>query len=104
MSEYVQAKIDWFEDKNQLNHIPESGVRICTQIKFDQEGDKIPQWTAEIIITRSISKCISYGKLRYLFEQAPKYLLKESNKFIVFDGPFKVARGEVLADSADENN
>lgn len=56
----------------------------------------MPQWTAKIIITESINKYLYFGKLRYLFEQAPRYLLKSGEKFIVYDGPAQVAQGKVL--------
>lgn len=96
MDEYVDVRIQWFRDKCQLVDKPSNGIKLFTQIKFPEEGDKIPQWTAEIIITRSINEKLCYGNLRYLFEQAPKHLLEKGKVFIVFDGPLEVAKGEVL--------
>lgn len=98
MNEYVKVNIEWLTKKEHLEQIPEDGIRFCTQIKFDEEGEKIPQWTAEIIITKCIGQYLYSGNLRYLFEQAPKYLLKSGKKFTIFDGPFLVAKGEVLTD------
>lgn len=98
MNEYVEVNIQWYKEKSQLVQVPIEGIKFFTQIKFDEEGDKIPQWTAEILITKSINQCLSYGRLRYLFEHAPKHLLKKGKLFIVYDGPSQVAKGEILTD------
>lgn len=98
MSKYAEVSLEWFEENGQLDYTTSKGTRFCTQIRFIEEGNKIPQWTAEIIITKSINKCLSVGNLRYLFEHAPNHLLKKGSKFIVFDGPYQIAKGEVLAD------
>jgi hypothetical protein len=51
-----------------------------------------------IEIRRSIDKSLCSGDLRYLFENAPKHFLKKGKRFIIFDGPFPIANGEVLTD------
>lgn len=101
MNEYVDVKIEWFTEKAQFEEIPSEGIKFFTQIKFDEEGDKLPQWTAEIVITKSINKHICFGNLRYLFEHAPKHYLKKEKKFIVYDGPSQVAKGCILTDSTN---
>lgn len=99
MNKYVEVEIEWLREQTRLEQIPIDGIRFCPQIKFEEEGDKIPQWTAEIIIRKSINKYLCYGDLRYLFKEAPNHLLKKGKKFIIFDGPFPIANGKVVTNS-----
>lgn len=98
MDNYVKVNIEWIKPHIELYDIPDEGIRFCPQIKFEEEGDKLPQWTAEIVIKNNISKSLCAGYLRYLFEQAPDYLLKRGKRFVVFDGSFPIANGEILTD------
>ena len=50
----------------------------------------------EVIIRRWGSDSSCYTELRYLFDDAPKHLLKKGKKFILFDGPNEIAKGELL--------
>lgn len=56
----------------------------------------MPKWTAEIIIRRFDSNSSCYADLKYMFDDAPYYLLAKGKKFILFDGPNPIAKGEVL--------
>lgn len=96
VNEYVSVNIEWIKENEVLDSEYMNEIVFHTQIRFEEEGDKIPQWTAEIVLIKSIKKGLFYGKLKYLFDEAPKHLLKEGKKFSVFDGPLEVAKGKIL--------
>lgn len=101
MDKCVRINIEWLKSHVKLEEIPTNGIRFCPQIKFEEEGEEIPQWTAEIIIRRKIDESLYFGDLRYLFENAPKHFLRKGKRFIIFDGPLPIANGEVVTDLID---
>lgn len=94
--QYVDVYIEWFNKDISYPEIPPKGIRFCPQVRFEDQGSAIPKWTAEIIIRKWGSKASCYAELRYLFDHTPNYLLKQGEKFILFDGPNEIAKGEVL--------
>ncbi|WP_143318590.1 hypothetical protein [Clostridium sp. HBUAS56017] len=96
--EYVQASIEWFGDEIEWPEIPLDGLKFHPQIKFEEEGDVQPKWTVEVIIRRVSNNSNYYVDLKYLFEQAPHNLLRKGGKFVLFDGPNAIAKGEVMED------
>jgi hypothetical protein len=95
---FVKVYIKWLKKGIEHTIIPPNGIRFCPQIRFDDEQNVQPIWTAEIIIRKWGNSSSCYADLRYLFDHAPNYLLKKGKKFIVFDGPNAIAEGEILND------
>lgn len=104
--EYVEVFIQWEKEDIGLGltELPQGGIRFCTQIKFDEEGDVIPKWTAEIIIRKINDQFSCYANIKYLFEGAPYYLLSKGRRFAIFDGPNVIAKGEILTDLPTESD
>lgn len=95
--QYVDVYIEWQQESISHVEIPSEGIRFCPQIRFEDEVEILPKWTAEIIIRSWGINSSCYAELKYLFSTAPNYLLKKGNKFIIFDGPNIIANGEVLS-------
>lgn len=95
---YVKVYIEWLNKGISKSEVPPEGIRFCPQIRFDDEKNKDPNWTAEIIIRRWGDNSSCFAELRYLFDKAPHHLLKQGKTFIIFDGPNKIANGKVVSD------
>lgn len=51
---YVQVYITFYESDRVCNEISYNGIRFFPLIRFEEEGDMMPRWTANIIILIAI--------------------------------------------------
>ena len=95
-SRCVEVLIKWENKQISNPEIPPEGIRFCPQITFDDEPNSMPMWTAEVFIRSWSDNASCYAEFRYLFNDAPTYYLKRGKRFELYDGPIKIATGEVL--------
>ena len=96
MKNVKQAKINWTATENggRKNILP-VGMRYCPIIVFESEQSGKTLWNAEVYNT-NIKDRASTADISYLADDAPYHLLKQGNKFSLYEGQRVVAEGVIL--------
>jgi hypothetical protein len=98
------AQICWVPEKEGGREVPFTGHRYVTVARFD--GDNTwpnEAWSLVVEFTEPAtnSRCAT-ADIGFLVPEAPTHLLVVGKRFELYEGPRCVARGEIVADHADQ--
>jgi hypothetical protein len=99
MAKYVSVKVDWIPvEEGGRSSLP-AGLKYSTVSRFKEDGDNWQKqaWSVVLEFERSPLEQgnPSYGKARFLVEDAPEDRLSPGRTFELFEGAKKVAYVEI---------
>ena len=97
MKKRVHAYVQWipFSEGGRRSPIP-LGMKYGPIIRFEEEINRIEEWSAEIYVIRNDSDNTSLIELSYLVSKAPFHNLSTGKTFELFEGNRLVAKGTIL--------
>ena len=94
------AKITWIPHRDGGRATTPQGGKYFAVAQFDDDKNwDCISWSVKFELLPPILEddiSISYGKVDFLFDTAPKSRLISGNSFYVYEGPKKVAKIELL--------